>query len=637
LKTLSGALTSLAVALVLVGSSGVPAAAQVTPRGVLIVTVSDSPDPAPSGGKVVYTIKVKNDGTTKAFNVVVTTDPIPAGTAFDKCTMLLDVAGATSAPCTPGYDVATGIVTVNLGNVKAHTEPRVNLTLTMPSVSAVSPVTVSGAKANGDEVDDSDQVSETTDVLPPSAVPVTFLPTGRSGLIACGLELSSDFFQTDTTVKLGGGLGCTSEPYGLKITASGKTLDLNTFKIVGVTALGNVGILVSNATDVTIIGGSTGGDSGIDFFDWCVKDEGKSVRLAIMNLRCFRARTAGIDIKSKKVSITGVLVDRAVGTASTTAELPGGVGIRTRGDQAKIKDSNIRRAGAIGIWVDGTDVNGNGRVASIEGDKASCSTTLGSKMLIENGVGIGLLLDGGPHFVKNVCVKNLYNDREDPPVEGDNGVAVGLTGLNNLLDGVVVKQYGGNGFVVHGTGTKIESSSVDVVGLDGFVVTGAGSTLSGNGVQNARHGFIVAATALDTNLETNETEELDGDGFVVDGDMSVLTTNSAQGNAGRGFAIGGASGVFDSNTAENNEGHGFVIAGTQNTFKTNEAQSNTGIGFKVTGGSNHFNNNAASNNEGEGANALERQWVIAPDQIDDGGNKTSGAVFHIPPEGGTFN
>ncbi len=139
---------------------------------------------------------------------------------------------------------------------------------------------------------------------------------------------------------------------------------------------------------MTIIGGSTNppsGASGIEFFDWCVKDEGKSVRLAITNLRCFRARTAGIDINSKKASITGVLVDRAVGTATTTAELPGGVGIRTRGDQTLIKDSNVRQVGAIGIWVGGTDANGNGRVASIEGDKASCSTTTGSKMLIEKG------------------------------------------------------------------------------------------------------------------------------------------------------------------------------------------------------------------------------------------------------------
>lgn len=64
MKTFRGtlvALASLAVALALVGSSGVPAAAQEPPRPKLIVTVSDSPDPAASGGPVIYAILVKND------------------------------------------------------------------------------------------------------------------------------------------------------------------------------------------------------------------------------------------------------------------------------------------------------------------------------------------------------------------------------------------------------------------------------------------------------------------------------------------------------------------------------------------------------------------------------------------------
>ena len=372
----------------------------------------------------------------------------------------------------------------------------------MPSVSVVTQITVE-AKANGDNVSD-EGAETTTTILPATSIAVTFWPSGRAGSIACGMTLSPDVFGADTTVKLSEGLGCTSEPYGLKITASGKTIDLNKFLIVGAVAPGNVGILVSAANDVTIVGGGTGGSSGIDRFDWCVKDEGKSVRLAVRNLRCFRARSAGIDIKTRGASITNVLVDNAIGTATTTAEMPGGVGIRTRGE-ALIKDSIARRAGAIGIWVGGTtDVNGDGRIATVEGDKTSCSTTSGSKMLIERGVGIGLLLDGGPHFVKDICVKNLYNDREDDPIEGANGVVVGVTGLNNLLDGVVVKQYGGNAFVVDGTGTRITNSNVELVGLDGFVVTGAGSTISGNGVQQARDGFVVTATGLDTDLDTNE-------------------------------------------------------------------------------------------------------------------------------------
>ena len=223
----------------------------------------------------------------------------------------------------------------------------------------------------------------------------------------------------------------------------------------------------------------------------------------------------------------------------------------------------MRGTGSIGIWVAGTDGNGDGRVALIQGSNIASST---SKMRIENSAGIGLLLEGGPHFVKDLYVDGIYNDREVPPVPGKDGVVVGLTGVNNLLDQVVVKQHGGHAFVVDGTGTHITNSNVDLVGLDGFVVTGPGSTLSGNGVQNARNGFIVTDTGLDTDLDTNETEELDGDGFVVDGDNPILTGNSAQGDGGRGFVIGGDSSLLatnlDTNTAEKNVADGFIVAGS---------------------------------------------------------------------------
>ena len=141
-----------------------------------------------------------------------------------------------------------------------------------------------------------------TTVLPPGSF-VTYLPSGRVAPIACGDTLTPETFDTDTTAKLSGPLGCTSGAWGLKITASGKTLDLNKFLIFwnsGSLTAGSVGILVSNATGVTIIGGSTNTGSGIELFDYCVKDEGQSKKLSINTLRCFRARTAGIDIASKK-------------------------------------------------------------------------------------------------------------------------------------------------------------------------------------------------------------------------------------------------------------------------------------------------------------------------------------------------
>ena len=146
------------------------------------------------------------------------------------------------------------------------------------------------------------RVTTTSTVLPPGSF-ITYLPSEKVAPIACGATLTPEAFGDDTTAKLSGPLGCTSGSWGLKITASGKTLDLNKFNIfrdAGFITAGSVGILVSNATGVTINGGGTNTGNGIDLFDYCVKDEGQSKKLSINTLRCFKARSAGIDIASKK-------------------------------------------------------------------------------------------------------------------------------------------------------------------------------------------------------------------------------------------------------------------------------------------------------------------------------------------------
>ena len=169
-------------------------------------------------------------------------------------------------------------------------------------------------------------------------------------------------FGTDTTVKLGQqvggtGLGCTSEqPYGLKITASGKTLDLNKFKIVGVRRARQRGHPRQQCRRRDHHRRRHGAaSSGIEIFDWCVKDEGQSPRLTVTNLRCFRARTAGIDITSKKASITDV-TRRQGGRhrAPPHAECRRGESGSGRGGTAP--SSRTRSSGGratIGIWVGG--------------------------------------------------------------------------------------------------------------------------------------------------------------------------------------------------------------------------------------------------------------------------------------------
>lgn len=603
MKAAASALVGLAGALALVLGTVGPAAAQLPTT--LIVSLSDSADPAASGGQITYAVIVRNDGGVAAREVVVTI-PLPPGTAFVRC------SNTALTPCT----LAGGTVTTALGKIRAWQEVRVSLTLTMPTVTSVSTVTVTADADSSTATDDRN--SETTTVLPPGSF-VTYLPSGRIGPIACGDTLTPESFGLDTIAMLSGSLGCTAGAWGLKITAPATTLDLNRFKIFWnapvTTAAGTVGILV-NAARVTIVGGSRGGQSGIEAFDWCVKDEGNAKKLRIDTLRCFRPRSAGFDIAAKKARILTSLVDRAtIGTASNTALLPGGVGIHTRGDNVHIHDTIVRRSAAIGIWAEGADTNADGIVALIDGNT--------STMRLEYSAGIGLLLDGGPHGVKDVWVQG-----DGLPGAGKDGVVVAATGVGNVVDGVVVKDHMGNGFVVEGTGTDIVRCNVEGVGLDGYVVTGPGSLLNGNGVQFANHGYVV--TGLDTVLASNGAENLVGDGYIVNADNADASGNYAKANGGRAFVIGGNGSLYDTNTAESNAGDGFVVAGGGNALKGNRSKKSGGTGFSVAGTGNLFNSNLAELNTGD-------EWVIGPDNIDEGGNKASGSTFSFTSAGGTFN
>ena len=616
----------LAAACVVALAAG-PAAAQLPTT--LIVTVADSPDPAASGGQVVYTVTVKNDGTFKAHGVVVTI-PIPVGTQFVKCTNNATVpVPCTCAPGIPCTPADTGTVTVVLGNIRAHLEGRVSLTLKMPNVASGTATVRVEARADGDDATDDRNHADTT-VLAPGGF-VTYQPSGRVGPITCGDTLSPDSFGDDTTAVLSGPIACVSGPYGLKITADGKTLDLNKFKIFwsGALTAGTVGILVSSANDVTIVGGSTNGTSGIEDFDWCVKDEGKSVRLAVDGLRCFRARSAGIDIATKKSLITNVKVDKIAGKVAdppTTAELPGGIGIHLSGDKARVKNSIVLRTSTVGIWLDGIDVNADGKVGSIE---ASTTTTFVDLSGSGSG-GIGILLDNGPHSVKGGKIQG-----DGIAGDGKDGVVVGPTGTGNVIDSLGVKQFGANAIVDEGTGTTISTCNIDGVTLDAIVSSGPGVTISGNKVKNVRHGYVVSGA--DAEVDTNSADSvISGDGYVVSADNAVLTGNQANGALGRGFVLSGGSALFDTNVAELNRGDGIVVAGSGNTIKNSQSKSSgknsavPGVGIKVTGTSNHFNSNKTELSTGN-------EWEIAAGNIDDGSNKANGTPIFFDATGGNFN
>lgn len=601
-------LTGRLAMLLVLGFTVTPALAATTPvRGNLVVTGTASPSPGASNGTVTYAVSVKNDGSLGARGVTVTVQ-YPSQTAFVKCTP--SVSGQV---CT----AADGVVTTTFATVKAHAVVKVSVALKMPAVTELTTIGVTAhahadSAIGGEEPRDGDATISGT-VLP-GTIRVELLPTLRRANIACGVTINASFFQgAEHTVRLIDGMGCPESDIGIRMAASGKTLDLNKLKIVGASSAlrqNSKGIVVAEgATNVTITGGSTGGASGIEYFDYCVQDEGGNTGLLIQNLRCFRARSAGFDVASDGVTISGVLTDRVVAAANATQELPGGVGIHASGN-THIVNSIARRSGGIGIWADGTlDPDGDHRIVVIDGNTR-----------VEASAGIGIVLDGQFHTMKDVDVEG---DGQDG-VSTD-GIVINATGVS--LDGVQVKEFGGRGMVVTGAGAKVLRSTVEDVGLDSFVVSGALATLNGNSANGGVAGFVVSGA--DCTLDTNSAEGTAGSAFVITGDRSRLTNNKARTNGGGAFVLGGNAGYYETNKTETNGAAGFLVTGNDGIFKGNSSTKSKTAGFDVRGANNQFQTNVAEKNTGT-------EWIIAPNNVDKGSNRKNGKTFSFTTAGGSF-
>jgi hypothetical protein len=207
---------------------------------------------------------------------------------------------------------------------------------------------------------------------------------------------------------------------------------------------------------------------------------------------------------SEGITITNSLVDRVIGTATTIAQPPGGIGIRTRGDNSTVDKTIVRSSGTVGLWLAGVDKNGDGVVGRVTGSRTTTR--------LEKNAGIGMLLEGGPHIVDPMYVEG----EEDVDVHtSTDGVVIDATSVDSVLKGVAVKKFVKNAFVVHGTGTEIETADGEEIGekveidddggfipVDGFVVTGPGTVLTSNKVQVARHGFVVSGPDAVLDLTT---------------------------------------------------------------------------------------------------------------------------------------
>ena len=445
----AGIVSVLAVGLSMVS----PAVGQVPDRGDLIVSGSASPNPGAAGGQVLYAVNVWNNSTVTATGVLVTIQ-IPQGAPapeFVKCTAS---SGAKGQICTE----SGGVVTTTFPKIKAHVTAKVSLTLKMPGVSGtfIVAATAHADSAIGGE-EPRDGSANIKGVALSDSVPVVFQPSQRGGTLHCGDEIKSSFFGSDDTVQLTASMGCAHSSVAVKISSSGKTFDLQGFKIVGAATdqiKGSVGILVS-AANVKIVGGGTGSKSGLEYFDYCLTDEGDSDGLTVSTLRCFRARSAGIDLASDNVKLNGLLVDLVAGGTNTTTEVPGGIGMHLSGS-VNVKDSTVRRAASIGILLDGApDPDGTKHRVQIDGNYATSR--------VEANTGIGIQMEGAFHEVRNTFVEG----------DGDDGVSttgVLINGSGMVTDGLQVVDFGGNGFLVNGAQATIKRSTVEAVGSDSFVV-----------------------------------------------------------------------------------------------------------------------------------------------------------------------
>ena len=588
-----------------------PAAALVPDRGDLVVTGSASPNPGAGGGQVTYAVNVWNNSTVTATGVLVTIQmpqesPAPE---FVKCSVS---GGAKGQTCTE----SGGVVTTTYPTLKAHVTAKVSVTWKMPGVSATFTVAATAhadhAIAGEEPRDGSGSIAA---VVLSASVPVVFQPSQRTGTLSCGDEITASFFGSDNTVQLRASMGCAHSKVAVKIASSGKTLDLQGFKIVGAATdqiRGSVGILVA-APNVTIIGGGTASKSGIEYFDYCLMDEGDSDGLTVSTLRCFRARSAGIDLTSDNVKLNGLLVDLVVGGTNTTTEIPGGIGMHLSGG-INVKDSSVRRAASIGILADGApDPDGTKHRVQIDGNHSTSR--------VEQNTGVGIQLEGAFHEVRNTFVEG----------DGDDGVSttgVLINGSAMLTDGLDVVDFGGNGFLINGALATVKRSTVEAVGSDSFVVGGPGAVLSGNSAAKGQKGFVVSGP--DAFLDTNDAENVLGTAFLVSGDRAIMTGNSAKAGKAEGFVLSGHGGNYNTNKAEANIGVAFAIRGNNGVFLNNACKSEkTGGGFLVTGTANSFSTNSAEKNKGS-------EWVIAAGNVDLGSNRKNGKTFPFTTIGGTF-
>ncbi len=411
---------------------------------------------------------------------------------------------------------------------------------------------------------------------PPVVEPaqVTLEPSGRKAEVSCGQVLDGEFFGRDKILRFDTNLDCT----GVTEAANGIVIDKN-----GVTIDGRGGPNLNTLHE--IIGpGSRSLRKGAGIL---IKEKRKKVR--ITNFR--RISNWGVGIlaegKNQKLRVDHVTLFRNIQA-----------GLRTDSPKSRIKQVIADRNGI------GFDIAGNNTVLQRAESRRSEPQTTSAQDPPSPGFGFylhGEDVDGNGSAVR--CAKCKAT--------GDVVAGIVLDGYGQVVVDAVIRDGRGNGVVVGGTGNRLVNSSVKFSAGDGVVVTGDANTVN-----------------------KNQSDENQGAGYRIEGTGNVLKGNGAgsltdKGNAGPGFLVIGAGNLLDTNEAEANAGSGFVLQAPQALFKSNSAESNGQVGFEIVADRTTFEDNTAEKNVGF-------EWVVAPNNFDDDGNRANGKKIVIPSEGGSF-
>ncbi|HZT28326.1 MAG TPA: hypothetical protein VFA33_00475 [Bryobacteraceae bacterium] len=128
----------------------------------LSVTMTASPNPAPAGGNITYTINVRNVGATASANAVLT-DTLPANATFKSSSLAVTRSGNT--------------LTYSLGSLAAGANVMILLVVAAPAAAASTTVTnAASVSVAGDPNLGNNQASQTVTVTP-SAAPLVSVPT----------------------------------------------------------------------------------------------------------------------------------------------------------------------------------------------------------------------------------------------------------------------------------------------------------------------------------------------------------------------------------------------------------------------------------------------------------------------------